>query len=167
MRTVENCVFAKFLEAYKNRLIGEQKVSLEELLEQSKSNYRIKRLTAFYFLKNKNLFLMMLNESKTDKFAENLLNTTMTVLITVSTDDCYGTPPMKKLVNAVMERAYLKRIVLNSRNNVDTEGNTDLVEYYKFLNDYVAEKNKRSLSQEFKLRVNERIKLVNLDNLFV
>ena len=124
--------FARFLEEYKQKL-----VRTDDLLEESKYSYRVKKLGVFYGLKDQKTFNSFLQDEKGREF----LKLAKYILINVKEHPFYSSEKVNQTANALL-RKYFEDISLTPLKDDMTEG------YYKLFTDYIRKQNKDKLEKE-------------------
>lgn len=126
--------FKDFLDSYKKRL-----VETDDMLEESKVNYRAKKVSVFYGLRDYETFNMFLKDS----LGKTYLGIAKYVLKSIKNHPVYGTQEVQEvadsLLNVFFENTPVKEVF-----------DSDMLQgYYKFLCDYTGRKKLEQLEKEF------------------
>jgi hypothetical protein len=136
--------FVKFLDNYRNRL-----VETDDMLEESKVNYRVKKLAVFYGLKNHEAFKSFFSNELGRKY----LGIAKYVLNNVRDHELYGSQEVKEVANSLLNKYFDNTSIAPVYDDELLEG------YFKFLCDFTRRNKIKQLKEELG-EVN-----VNLDSL--
>ena len=114
----------KFLDDYKELL-----VKTDNMLAESRKNYRVKKLAVFYGLRDRNTFEEYLDKELGRKY----LGIVKYVLQTISAHSIYGYKANHEVAEFLLDKYF-------SNSNIEKTSESDLIEgYYKFLSDFTRE----------------------------
>ncbi|MCK8816285.1 hypothetical protein MWH28_02770 [Natroniella sulfidigena] len=125
--------FVKFLDDYKRKL-----VETDNLLEESKENYRVKKLAIFYGLRDKETFNYFLSS----KLGRRYLGIAKYVLTEIQNHKVYGSSEIKEVANSLLAKYF-------STSYIEPVFDNDLLEgYFKFLCDFTRKDKFEQLKEE-------------------
>jgi hypothetical protein len=127
--------FVEFLNNYKERLMESN-----DMLEESKTDYRVRKLAVFYALKDEETFNYFLNS----KLGREYLRVAKYVLETIRNHDFYGDEEIKEISNSLLTKFFKSDINIKPLQNPP-----EMLEgYYKFLIDFPGRKRAEELEEE-------------------
>ena len=160
MKEVINVDFNNFIEQYKSMLTDS--ISLSDLINESKSNYRVKKLLILYMFKDKETYNHMTTLSYTDDYAKKLLDEARITLIKLLKGHKFNNIQMKQLIKTII-------IETNCFNKPDIRykkiDNLDFIKYAKMFNDYLCHERFNKLDDKTKQRIEDKLEKIDLDNL--